>query len=171
MLTLCTCKHRLRTYLDVADWRGVWLAGFTGVGEGDGRNALVSLTRVAQAFASHADLWHSRAVPAATKRAEAAHRSVFGDLFQPHDRPGDPFAPRRYLWPRDDHVHAPGAGWHRDISDTGMRGRHAALLIGDTERTCLWHRPMVYAPSPIGRGQPKDDLRHWLNSLATATLA
>jgi hypothetical protein len=55
-LTLCTCKHRLRNYLPLEEWPGVWLAGFTSTTEMNGRNALVFLTRIAAAYPSQASL-------------------------------------------------------------------------------------------------------------------
>jgi hypothetical protein len=73
LITLCTCKHRMRTYMDPDDWNGIWIAGFTSLPTGNGANFLIYLMRVAYAFASQRDLWFSTAIPPAAKRAKAAH--------------------------------------------------------------------------------------------------
>ena len=48
MITLRTCKHLMRTFLTHDDWKGVWIAGFTGVRAGQGGNALVYLMQTAR---------------------------------------------------------------------------------------------------------------------------
>jgi hypothetical protein len=98
-ISLCTCKHRMRTYKDARAWEGAWIAGFTGVAAGRGGNALVYLMRVTHAFDSHAALWASGAIPTAVKRAKAAHLHPLGDIFEPKDAPGDPYRPRSYIPP------------------------------------------------------------------------
>jgi hypothetical protein len=155
MMTLCTCKHHMRTSLSPHDWEGKWVAGFTGVGAGGGRNALVYLTKVGHAFESHYDLWYSDEIPAETKRAKAATLSRLGDLFEPVDELSDPFDHRGYRPPHGAHSHAPNDGWHGDVDRTGYGGRRADLLAGDPERTFLWDRPTIFFPDSIGRGYRK----------------
>jgi len=74
MITLCTCKHRLRSFRDITAWEGVWIAGFTGMNDGiGGRNALVYLTKVSMAFQSHRDFWFFGKISDKTKQAKAAN--------------------------------------------------------------------------------------------------
>lgn len=160
-ISLCTCKHHLRTFRDPANWPGIWIAGFTGVRAGRGSNALVYLMRVGHAFASHADLWGARAIPARVKRAKAAETHPLGDLFRPVSGRRGPFDPRRYAAPHPDHAHRPGDGWHSDIDYTGRGGRRAALLVGDPRASYLWDQPTLFLPSRLHRGQTIRDL-HWL---------
>ena len=164
-LTLCTCKHHLRTFLAPEAWRGVWVAGFTGLHAGDRRNALVFLTRVAFAAVSHQELWHSAALTGAAKRAKDASRHVHGDLFRPASSPHGPFDPRAYVRPRPDHDHAKGDGWRDDIGYESRGGRRPALLVGDAAHTYLYARPMLYTPQRLGRGQRKGSLRELLDGL------
>src|SRR5947207_1314946 len=61
-LTLCTCKHQMRTSLGCRDWAGTWVAGFTSRcldvdAVSKRRHWLFYLTRVRKAYASHAELW------------------------------------------------------------------------------------------------------------------
>ena len=164
-ITLCTCKHQMRTYADLDAWVGRWVAGFAGVQAGGGRNALVYLMRVGQAFASHADLWRARTIPEATKQAKAADAHRLGDLYRPRDTLRDPSDPRQYVPPRPDHEHAAGGGWHADISYPGRIRRPAALLVGDPARSYLWERPLIFAPAPLGRGEHQRELGDLLGQL------
>ena len=107
MLTLCTCKHHMRTSLSPYAWEGNWVAGFTGIGAGGGRNALVYLIKVGYAFESHYDLWYSEEIPPQTKRAKSATLSRLGELFEPIDELSDPFDHRGYRPPHEDHSHPP----------------------------------------------------------------
>ena len=61
-ITLCTCKHRMRTTLPADEWRGTWVAGFTSV-ECGGRHWLLYLGKVKEAYESQSELWHSNALP------------------------------------------------------------------------------------------------------------
>jgi hypothetical protein len=167
MVTLCTCKHHMRTSLSPHDWEGKWVAGFTGVGASGGRNALVYLTQVGHAFESHHDLWYSEEVPPETKRAKSATSSRLGDLFKPVDESSDPFDHRGYRAPREGHSHAPNNAWHRDVDCTGYGRRRAALLVGDPERTFLWDRPTIFFPDSIGRGYRKITLSDLVSKLET----
>lgn len=165
IVTLCTCKHQMRTSLGPDDWEGKWVAGFTGVGAGGGRNALVYLTKVAHAFESHLDLWYSDEIPPETKRAKSAALSRLGDLFEPVDGSSDPFDRRGYRPPREDHSHAPGNAWHGDVDRTGYGGRRPALLAGDPGATFLWDRPALFFPDSIGRGYRKVTLNDLVSRL------
>ncbi len=167
MVTLCTCKHLMRTFLSPDDWKGTWIAGFTGVGVGRGKNALVYLTKVAHAFESHYDLWYSTEIPAEAKRAKSARSRRYGDLFQPINESVDPYDPRSYYPPHETHPHARNAAWHRDVRYTGCSNREAALLAGDPAHSFLWDRPTMFFPTQIGRGQPKMALSDLVSRLRT----
>src|SRR5258708_7720272 len=57
VLTLCTCKHQMRTSRAAEDWHGVWLAGVTSRTIHDGKHWLFYLAKIKSAHESHADLW------------------------------------------------------------------------------------------------------------------
>jgi hypothetical protein len=135
-VTLCTCKHRLRTFLDCDSWPGVWIAGCTGRCTGAARNDLVYLMRVGWAFASHRDLWCCPKLPASMKKSKAADLHARGDLFRPKSPGLPPHAPASYKPPITGHSHEQKRKWHLDISYSGASGWPAALLVGDPRLTC-----------------------------------
>ena len=157
LVTLCSCKHMMRTCFDPDDWEGVWIAGFTGSTE-LGTNRLFYLMRVSEAFRSHREIWFSDTIPEETKLAKAAHLDKFGDIYQPKGTVGLPYNHRRYLGPCKTHVHCDPEDWRQDIGYVTQHGRRAALLVGDTEYSFLFDRPTIAAPFRIGRGQKKSTL-------------
>ncbi len=56
-LTLCTCKHQMRTSLDFSDWVGRWVVGLTSRCDCQGRHSLFYATQIVAAYESHAELW------------------------------------------------------------------------------------------------------------------
>ncbi len=164
-VTLCTCKHLMRTFLDTSNWRDKWVAGFTGVTTGQGRNFLVYLMKVSQAFESHYDLWFDKHIPLKTKRAKAAHLHKLGDIYKPRRRVKNQFDhdPQDYLPPHSNHVHA--RGWERDVVYRIRSGRVAALLVGNQMYSFLWNRPMIEYVSKLHRGQKKCKIHSLLGQL------
>lgn len=167
ILTLCTCKQRMRSFGKVEDWRGRWIAGFSGVKAGDGRNALVFLARVRHSFDSQAALWRSNALGIRARNAKAATRHRHGDLFEPKSLGSDPYRPRSYHAPCRSHDHFPDHHWYGDIDYVGAGGHRPALLVGEVAQTYLWDSPSLFLPKSIGRGQRKYALNSLLNSLVS----
>lgn len=165
LVTLCTCKHRMRTSMSPDEWVGKWIAGFTGVGPGRGRNYLFFLMRVGQAFESHRELWCADTIPRETKQAKAADANVLGDLYRPRSATGNPFDPRDYVPPCPEHVHCKDSHWHDDIDYVGFSDRVAALLVGDPERSFLWNRRMTCFASRVPRGPKKVELTDLVSQL------
>ena len=159
MVSLCTCKHKMRTFKDTEDWVDKWIAGFSGVAAGNGNNALVYLMKVGYAFKSQMSLWFSDEIPEETKQAKLAQISKFGDIYQPKDQMSDEFAVQSYIHPVESHVHCNNNNWHNDINYEGCKGRNAALLIGDPEYSFLWNQPMIYYQGHLHRGQKKSNLQ------------
>jgi hypothetical protein len=153
VLTLCTCKHRMRAARSIEDWRGTWLAGFTSRNRKifDRRHWLFYLAQVESAHESHAELWAN--MKDATRRTKAADANYLGDVFRPKSPPptaDDRFSPNRYITPRR-HAHRwrDHDGWHEDwrndVSYHLADGfGHPPLLVADPRRTFLWDEPMIY---------------------------
>jgi hypothetical protein len=144
-LTLCTCKHQMRTSLDCCTWPGTWVAGFTSRCH-DGRHWLFYLTRVQKAYESHAELWDS--LPAEAKEEKSAKAHFLGDVFAPRGKVGGDgrFNPRRYYTPSR-HSHRRNScdnGWHNDI-DYWCADRYGrpSLLVGDPHLTFIWEVPII----------------------------
>ncbi|MDP9238224.1 MAG: hypothetical protein M3P30_12660 [Chloroflexota bacterium] len=150
LITLCTCKHYMRSGREIADWRGQWVAGFSGKHkvEGDPLHYLVYLMKVADAYASHQDLWAQLSSEA--RHGKAAHLNRLGDVYQPRAKVGDPFDYRSYQEPGPNHSHCNG-DWHKDIDDVGYGGRRPPLLVGDPQFSFLWNKPMIALPLPPDR--------------------
>lgn len=156
----------MRTFLTVEMWQDQWVAGFTGKLAGEGRNALVCLMKVSEAFESHFDLWFSDVLSDVTRQAKVAHLTPLGDLFQPNKRRINPFDPQSYTRPVRNHSHRKNSEWHKDICYEGSGiDRPAALLVGDMHYSFLWDKPMLHYPQQLHRGQRKNAIGELLTSL------
>lgn len=154
LLTLCTCKHHMRTWGKPEDWKGVWLCGATssaGANGFAGHAYLFYMGKVRWVFDSHQELYESlrdgelgRRFPGALDRKLATHHQL-GDIFEP--RRGSPRGtrdPAHYVPPIRGHSHEGQSEWHHDI-------RQGKLLVCDPEDTYLWTRPLIEL-EPVGRG-------------------
>lgn len=165
-VTLCTCKHRMRTFRDCESWTHVWVAGLTGSTTGRKRNDLVYLMKVGWAFPSHRDLWYSKVIPKETKAVKAAHKYPLGDLFRPIGRNSDPYDPRAYRPPVAGHSHGARQAWFDDICYFSSSEKPAALLVGDPKYTFIWHAPQLYSRRRLSRGQQKWTLPQFVSQLS-----
>lgn len=173
-ITLCTCKHQMRTYLSPTDWRGTWVAGFTSSrGEFHRLNWLVYLIKVGEAYLSHRDLVTEfrRLRRERTLQEKAANRHTCGDIFIPRTRCTNPYDPEQYLPPTRGHSHEVHT-WRKDI-DYSRWNRRAALLVGDRCHSYRWNQPMIVrsAAHRLPRGNPKSRLFELLNVLEISVLA
>jgi hypothetical protein len=161
VISLCTCKHYMRTFLDWKSWPHKWIAGFSGKKEGYGENALIYLMKVDFASNSFSELWKSKKVSNLGIKAKLANKEKFGDIFQPKKNQKDEFDPLHYKPPVQSHVHNKRKGclyaWHSDICYRGVKDRKPALLFGDPKFSFLWDHPMLFRSGELHRGQSKDD--------------
>ena len=144
-LTVCTCKHQMRTSRAVDEWPDTWLAGFTSR-RNTKRHWLFYLTKIKSAYESHAELWD--ALPSNVRDAKSAQDHRLGDLFMPRgDLVGkDRFKPSRYYTPSR-HSHRKNScdsSWHNDIKYKHS-GRYGwpSLLVGDPHQTYIWQEPLI----------------------------
>lgn len=149
LITLCSCKHLMRTFRDAESWEGVWIAGYTSKDLG---NKLFYLMRVSEGFESHRDLWLSDSISEKTKTKKAAHLSRFGDIYQPKSDATDDYSPIDYVRPRRSHVHRDPDIWRGDIDYySDNQGRRPALLVGDPKYSFLWDEPVVSYPRRLNQ--------------------
>lgn len=162
LITLCTCKHFMRNFLDVNEWPGTWIAGFSNVRAGSGLNVLIYVMRINHAFKSHYELWY--ALPRQVTWAKATNRksNILGDIYKPLGKTTQksPFSKNRYHQPCPSHVHIDG--WAKDINY--KKYRRAAMLVGDEKSSYVWSQPKIAFDHNIGRGQAKYALKDLLNS-------
>ena len=156
LVTLCSCKHKMRTYRSPDSWKDVWVAGYTGSTE-LGDNRLFYLMRVSQAFRSHREFWFSDSIPEQTKLAKASNLDKFGDIYEPKGTSGNPYLPMRYSPPCKNHVHCEPSDWKKDIR-YGQKGRRPALLVGDPDLSFIWDIPVIPSPFRLRRGERKASL-------------
>jgi hypothetical protein len=151
LLTLCTCKHRMRTSLACEAWKDKWVAGFTSLKCG-GRHCLFYLARVAEAFESQSELWLR--LSEEVRQAKSASDSELGDLYEPEGILSSDarFDPSRYRTPVPEHVHhrlGRVGMWKIDIDYRRKKlktkaKRAPALLVGDPQSSFLWRKPKLY---------------------------
>jgi hypothetical protein len=153
IITLCTCKHRMRTSLPCEDWPNKWIAGFTSLDCGR-HHWLFYLAKVKEAYESQSDLWHSDSLPKESLRVKSGRHSSLGDLYEPKSELGSvaQFDPSNYHMPILGHRHHKNANdymWQIDIDYSRKKlkvkaKRQPSLLIGDPEFSFLWRKPTLY---------------------------
>ncbi len=164
-LTLCTCKHWMRTLRQPDQWAGTWVAGFTGIRE-CGLNSLFFLTRVEAAYPSFLSLWFSGFLSPSTLAAKNAKHCRLGDLYEPKSQIAPPYQIDSYYQPTPGHSHEGGWLLARDICyPKSRRGFPPSLLVGSSEASCLWNRPAVGLADKLGRGHRRSPLRTLLAKL------
>lgn len=158
-LTLCTCKHQMRTRRSPNEWEGTWVAGFTSRTIHDSKNWLFYLAKIDKAYESQCDIWNG--VNPETREAKAAHLNYLGDLFmpmEPHLVGRAKFSPTRYQIPVV-HSHRNQSnpdGWKKDINYVHSKThRQPSLLAGDPELTFIWDEPTIYLPGKHCRDYAK----------------
>ena len=156
-LTLCTCKHEMRTSLTPEEWRrNKWIAGLCGWSQAfKKQQSLVILMRVGETFTSQAELVDTllRTGRQQVVDAKDSRAHPLGDLMVPRT-PGatpNPFDPGAYFPPIRGHAHSSVDNpdqWHNDVNHRGRSGRQPAMLVGDSNFSFRWTRPMVRRSRP-----------------------
>ncbi|MEN9574115.1 MAG: hypothetical protein RL514_1970 [Verrucomicrobiota bacterium] len=145
-LSLCTCKHLMRSLKPPSAWLGVWIAGFTSV-RLSGQNALFFLMQVGSAYASFRELWLRSGLGPDVLAAKSSRNSGHGDLHEPLAEDAAEFSPAGYKHPMLGHSHRANENpdlWHTDVNYTNSRtGRHSALLLGEPRNSFIWTGPRL----------------------------
>lgn len=165
LITLCTCKHRMRTSHDILEWNNKWIAGFSGVKAGNETNVLVYLMKIGYTFESYFDFWDTKEISKATKYAKSADLHRYGDIYKPKDSSADPFDYRSYVQPCKEHSHYKDAGWHKDIDYKGYKERRHVLLAGVVDCSFLWTKPKIAYNGRLPRNSKKLELKDMIENL------
>lgn len=169
-ITLCTCKHHMRSSLSAHDWTGKWIAGFTSrmeLHDQPKANYLVYLMRVSEAFESFHGLWYNN-IPLETKNAKAAHLCRGGDIYQPQHQDINVYQSAGYVSPCEElgGNYNRDNCWRKDIHyDRGYGRRPAALLVGDRKKSFLWNQPMIKYQDLLPRNYQKLPFDDFLGTL------
>lgn len=161
VITLCTCKHLMRTYPDCK--QGTWIAGFSSASANDGKNFLIYLMRVGQTFESHYDLWYS--LPEEIREVKAADVNPLGDIYRPLgiETQESPFDTAMYHKPCRNHSHE--SDWSKDIEYKTKKSIYPLFLVGDVKYSFVWNQGIITIDHNIGRGQRRLNLREFLDQL------
>lgn len=145
-ITLCSCKHFMRTFRDVNRWKDVWIAG---ISNKTCNNAIFYLMKVESAYESQFGIWNK--LPAATRQAKNARHSKFGDIYEPVSKCSNHFDTAQYYKLCSAHVHA-GNLWQQDIDYCNKQWkRRAAMLLGDRNYSFIWTKPGLFLKHPDGK--------------------
>lgn len=168
-ITLCTCKHFMRTLRRPDEWPGTWVAGFDGCSQNQGEgNALFYLIRVQTAFQSQKALWEKGPLPANVKAIKCASNNPLGDLYERRGGASWEFSPGSYRRPMLGHSHRKSSKseqWRNDIAYES-RSKRPALLVGAPRLSFLWSRPMLHLDSQLPRNCRKLSLHELLDLLS-----
>ncbi len=174
-ITLCTCKHQMRSRLAAVEWPDKWVAGLTSRTH-NGFHWLFYLAQVECAFESHSELWD--AIPSKTRQAKSAKLCRFGDLYEPRRalRRDDCFDPAYYHTPISKHAHHRHAcdnKWQNDIDyrrKTGKRPKQvASLLVCHPPLSFLWESPTIRLKEDHVRDYQRwDNLDEFLGKLESS---
>jgi hypothetical protein len=162
LITLCTCKHHMRSaghWLNDAKKGGnnKWVAGFTN--NKAGKNALFYLMKISEAYESHADLW--RAFLQLGRQnildVKSASNNSFGDIYKPKNIRGCTvelrFLQGSYENPIVDHAH--DNDWKKDVNYEGYGKHLASLLVGDSTKSFVWTSEMIWSKQSLPRSTKK----------------
>lgn len=162
-LTLCMCKHSMRTYPGVRT--GAWIAVFAS-GAGSQPHRLFALMKIGETFNSHAQLWNALAPEVRSKKSAKANR--FGDVYKPKPDAGrDELARGNYQPLHRNHPHHGEEQIQRkDVSYRNWRtGEIAKLLLGDARHSYLWMQPHVAFKGRHPRTKRWESLAEFLEEL------
>ncbi len=165
VITLCTCKHWMRTFKPVEDWKGVWIAGFSGLTHTD-QQSLVYLMRIGESFSDFRTLWQeSELLSHKAKAAKTADKNSCGDLYEPvAANKTNPLSPEAYNPPCESHVHY--HSWEYDVDTSYYDKKNpSALLIGDPEKSYIWQEPALESKRKFTQGQATENLSDFLDLL------
>ena len=134
-ITLCTCKHLMRTFLSRR--HGGRMCGSRGSAgarcQPGENNTLFYLMRIGWAFESHQALWQDGSLTVKAKETKCSDKNPLGDIYRPRVDNTHEFSPLAYEKPSVGHAHRKTESeteWHKDIDYT-KGARRPALLVGD----------------------------------------
>lgn len=154
-ITLCTCKHMMRTspvFCDDDLKSNIWIAGFSS-SNFDGKNWLYYLMKVDRKFDSQREIYeYLQSTPDVLKQ-KLATKNDRGDIFEPRSSLSKHFDPDAYKKPCVNHSHIEGDEWKRDI-DCQYHGRRPKMLLGDEANSFCYPSGKIFlnTAKPMSRG-------------------
>lgn len=150
-ITLCTCKHYMRTFPKIDN--GIWIAGITSknIGSKFG-NYIFYLARIKKTFNSQYELWkYFKKHDSNTLQVKSSVNNPLGDIFIPKNKTiRDEFNPNEYKNPIEGHSHQ--NNWSDDIKVRYKKP--SKLLVFDPELSFVWNNPVIkLKPHKLTQGQ------------------
>ncbi|MCB0728856.1 MAG: hypothetical protein KDD00_15435 [Ignavibacteriae bacterium] len=184
LITLCTCKHVMRTYPDIE--KGTWIAGFTSKnaynkGQSSEGNYLFYLFRINEALKNQHE--YSLYLKENFKRTYNYKNSVkntYGDLYIINNKKliesdDNFYDPEFYLSPGEQHGHFKNKKgesiWHQDIKKVNVKNwgrsneKGHKLLIGEKNKSFVWEKPVLKIKKLLTQGQSKTNIEEFLRML------
>jgi hypothetical protein len=144
-ITLCTCKHTMRTspvFWDDELRSNIWIAGFSS-SSFDGKNWLYYLMKVGQKFDSQREIYEYLKASPDVLAKKLATKNERGDIFEPTNFCRNPLDPDDYKNPHANHSHIAGDKWKRDIN-CQYHGRHPKMLLGDEFNSYCYPNGIIF---------------------------
>jgi len=170
MISLCSCKHWMRTFSDICVSKDLWIAGLTGknlIKKSEG-NYVFYLMKVENKFKSHYDAWIHMSHNLKLKKSAAKNK--FGDVFKPKSKIIDVFDPNSYKKPIKDHPHkrkdkSGNTIWHKDIIQYYYKP--FVLLFGNPKYSYIWTKPKIKwkVDENLTEGQRKITIKQFLKNI------
>ena len=163
LITLCTCKHYLRTFPDIRP--NTWIAGLTSLNLSKKirfPSLLFYLTRISHVYDTHAELWNN--LTKKQRGIKSASVNVLGDIYQPKSASinFDGLNSKNYEAPIPKHVHEP---FYSNDINPGYK-KTTKLIQGDFDLSFAWNKPKItWKGNPVGKGQRKLILRDFIAQL------
>lgn len=163
LLTICTCKHLMRTVPQVHE--ETWVSGLAGLHVVNGAgNSLFYLAKIHRISRSQWELWKYLKTnhPPEVRLLKAARTHRFGDVFEPRVPYLTADDPRvnmveSYYPPCDNHSHhrlsehTRRPVWHEDVDYASKSGSRQKFLIADPCFTFIWSKPILQRLGGLGR--------------------
>lgn len=163
VITLCTCKHYMRTFPDIKP--NTWIAGLSSINISKKTkfpSMLFYLTRISRVYDTQAELWNS--LTEKQRSIKSASANVLGDIYQPKstNMNFDGLNSENYEPPIEGHDHKE---WFENDIIMGYK-KPSKMVQGDSNLSYVWNQPKIsWKGNPLGKGQRKSTIKAFFDLL------
>ncbi len=169
VITLCTCKHRMRTFPEIN--KGTWVAGITtrNSKESNINNSLFYIAQIKKVYDDYDSLISE--LPKNVVEYKSSLENPLGDIFFPKSNCNNLHLVDCYISPIKDHVHIiNGNSWQEDVGlykSNKIDPIVHKLIVFDKSKSFIWKKPIITYQnnSNFGVGQAKTTVSKFLNNL------
>lgn len=170
-ITICTCKHLMRTWRNQEQWKNRWVAGFTSINvTKEKKTYLFYLMKVEDAYISQKQLWNS--LQEKIVNGKNSRYNKLGDIYQPKPDIKNQYNFQEYYKPLVGHSHRKykdSTHWHRDI-DYASHNKRPSMLVGNPKYSFLWSKPLIVGDTSLNKSRTKifNTMREFLSYINDA---